>query len=52
MADEPHLDDDLLEDDDEEEGSSKNRASNQITDLYYFVLALALNQGTTSHDGR
>ena len=51
MADEPLLDDDLLEEDDEEEGSSKNRASNQITELYYFVLALALNQVTTSHDG-
>ena len=43
MSDDPNADD-ILDDDDDEEGSSKNRASKEITELYYFILSLAYNQ--------
>ena len=43
MADDPNADD-ALDEDEDEEGSSKNRASKEITELYYFVLSLAYNQ--------
>ena len=43
MAHDPNVDD-VLDDDEDEEGSSKNRASKDITELYYFVLSLAYNQ--------
>jgi hypothetical protein len=43
MSDDPNADD-ILDDDDDEEGSSKNRASKEITELYYFILSLGYNQ--------
>ena len=47
-------DDDVDEVSDEDEdggGSSKNRASKEVTELYYFVLALSLNNVSTKCEG-
>ena len=47
-------DDDVDEVSDEDEdggGSSKNRASKEVTELYYFVLAFSLNNVSTKCEG-
>ena len=43
--------DDVSDDDDEGAGSSKNRASKEVTELYYFILALSLDSVSTKCDG-
>ena len=44
MEEEDHRDDESVEGDEESDGNSKNRVSKEITELYYFILVLALNQ--------
>jgi hypothetical protein len=51
MEEEDHRDDESVEGDEESDGNSKNRVSKEITELYYFILVLALNQVTTKYDG-
>jgi phosphoribosyl-ATP pyrophosphohydrolase len=51
MEEEDHRDDESIDGDEEVDGNSKNRVSKEITELYYFVLVLALNQVTTKYDG-
>lgn len=51
MEEKDNHDDDSNDGDEEEDGNSKNRTSKEITELYYFVLVLALNQVTTKYDG-
>jgi hypothetical protein len=43
--------DDLSDDDDEEGASSKNRATKEVTELYYFILSLAYNNVATKCEG-
>jgi hypothetical protein len=43
-------DDESIGGDEEVDGNFKNRVSKEITELYYFVLVLALNQVTTKYD--
>ena len=51
MADDDDIDEVSDDDDEEGGGSSKKRASKEITELYYFVLALSLNNVSTKCEG-